>query len=165
MANPFPLGGEKETVRPEPENLLYVRSATLMLGLVATLSGCSGSKLEPWEKAIPTKGVLHLDGKPIGGAEITLVSTDPQVPSRVAPRARTKDDGSFELGTFKAADGAPVGSYKVVASWSPLVGDKDSPVRGPNQLPQRYSSPATTDIKVDVVPPATELPPINIPSR
>ncbi len=116
-----------------------VGPALAMLMLVAAV-GC-GEGLKPWEKVVPVSGQVTLDGKPVEGAQITLVPTASDFPETIRPSATTLAGGNFFLGTFGSQDGAPAGEYKVSAVWFKTVSSGGSMVRGPNVLPAKYAQP------------------------
>lgn len=127
----------------------------------ALLTGCGAAK-EPWEEVYPAKGIVKFEGKPISGALISLIPQDSEFPNSVRPTATAKEDGTFEIGTYSKADGAPEGKYKVVVLHFPVVGSKASPAAGPNDLPRKYSKAETTDLIVEVVAPTTEFAPLEL---
>ncbi|HEY0981217.1 MULTISPECIES: hypothetical protein [unclassified Schlesneria] len=136
---------------------LRVHRLLLCLTLISSAAtvGCGKAK-QPWDTVYPATGVLLLEGKPLAGAQITLIPEDSEVPPSVRPTATTEIDGSFELGTYSKSDGAPAGSYKVLALHYPIVGSKENPSAGPNDLPKKYASQNTTDLKIEVTPDGTE---------
>lgn len=131
------------------------------LVLMITLLGCSRAK-EPWEIVYPVEGVLNLAGKPLAGASITLIPQDPDVPSTVRPTARSRDDGTFTLGTYSTEDGAPAGDYKVLVLRFPVIVTASNAVAGPNNLPKKYATVQTTDLTVTVNPGEIELEPLEL---
>ncbi len=135
----------------------------ILLATCSSLSGCGKAK-EPWEKVYPVRGVVNLDGKPAGGAMITLLPQDQKVPSSVRPTAIASWDGTFDLGTYGSGDGAPAGAYKVVVVRFPVIGPPQSPAPGPNDLPVKYAKPDTTDLSIQVNEAETELPPLELKS-
>lgn len=118
--------------------------------------GCFKSK-QPWEIVYPTTGVVKLEGKPIAGARVTLIPQDQSYPSSVRPAATSKEDGSFTIGTYSTADGAPVGNYKALVLHFPVIISPDSATTGPNDLPEKYSRVETTDLAVTIKPAKTEF--------
>jgi hypothetical protein len=76
--------------------------------LVAAAGGCGGKN-----KPVRVEGIVTLDGNPLAGATITFV---PEQEGRRPASGVTDDDGSFELTTFQAGDGALAGDYKVTVS-------------------------------------------------
>ncbi len=140
------------------QNRLFSSGLSLGIALVGLgiLPGCSKAR-QPWEKVYPVSGVVQLDGKPIGGALLTLVPQDRQVPDSVRPTATSNWDGTFEVGTYSTGDGAPAGAYKVIVLRFPVVGTPQSPAPGANDLPLKYARPESTDLSVQVKEAATEL--------
>jgi hypothetical protein len=137
---------------------------TLSIGfaLAVLASGCGIAPPKPWEKVYPAKGVLNYKGKPLGGAMITLIPQNSEFPDSVRPSATTKDDGTFELGTYSRSDGAPAGAYKALVLHFPVVGPKDNPSPGRNDLPAKYARPESTDLTVEVSESSTELKPLEL---
>ncbi|WP_010587575.1 hypothetical protein [Schlesneria paludicola] len=124
-------------------------------GLVAlvlvggSLPGCGKAK-QPWEKVVPASGVIVYNGKPLAGAQILLIPEDEKFPSSVRPSATSGDDGTFQIGTYSHKDGAPEGGYKAVVLHYPVVGPKENPTVGANDLPAKYAKPTTTDLRVEI---------------
>lgn len=140
--------------------LTRIGIAAVLLG-VLSITGCGKGK-DPWEIVYPVKGQINFEGKPIEGAVLTLIPEDSKFPSSVRPTAISEPDGSFEVGTYKSGDGAPAGSYKVIALRYPVVGTKENPAPGPNDLPVKYSRPETTELKVQVDSAPTKLAPFEL---
>lgn len=134
--------------------------ATLLLGSVL-LTGCGKAK-QPWEIVYPATGIVKFEGRPVAGAVISLIPQGSEVPDTVRPTATAKDDGTFEVGTYSKADGAPAGKYKVLVLHYPIVGRKESPNAGPNDLPKKYSKADTTDLIVEVAESKTEFQPLEL---
>ncbi len=92
----------------------------LILPSALVAAGCSSAPAEP-DALTPhaVTGRVTVEGKPAAGVVVTLLPTDapmvPQIPRN--PHAITAADGTFTIGTFAAADGAPQGGYQIVLSW------------------------------------------------
>ncbi len=129
--------------------------ATLALAM-GLIGGCGKAK-QPWERVYPAKGLVSYKGKPLSNAIITLVPVDPSIPASVRPSAISAADGSFQLGTYSRIDGAPVGEFKALVLHYPVVGKKESPSAGPNDLPVKYARAETTDLKLTVTSSQAEL--------
>ncbi|MBA2114676.1 carboxypeptidase-like regulatory domain-containing protein [Bremerella alba] len=137
------------------------RNPALMLSIIfclgTVLLGCSGSAM------LPVEGTVMLDGEPLSGAAISFVPAEGGRPSS----GHTDDQGHFTLASFTANDGVPPGEYKVTvvkldarrqAQAAPaeegseegeqLMGNIEQAVKF--LTPMKYSSPATTDLRVDV---------------
>lgn len=132
----------------------YGRNILLLLSMAGLVAGCGKAK-QPWEKIYPAKGVVSFKGKPIAGAMITLIPQDDDYPETVRPTATSKEDGSFELG-------APVGDYKALVLHYPVVGPKENPSPGPNDLPKKYAKAETTDLTVTIDAGKTDIPPLEL---
>lgn len=72
------------------------------------LVGCGDSKPATY----PVTGVVTLDGKPVADATITFVGESPEN----SAATKTKADGTYEIATYEAGDGALPGDYKVMVS-------------------------------------------------
>ena len=111
----------------------------------------------------PSKGEARFQGRAMPGALVTLHpfgegSKKSEVPH---PRGVVKDDGSFVLGTYGEADGAPPGEYEVTVHWFVKgKGDEEGPGRA--ALPAKYGSTKTSGLKVHVQPGRDALEPINL---
>ncbi len=138
----------------------------LRLGLILTLFSClacgSGQR-----KLYPVRGKVLRDGKPAEGALVSLHALDASQPMKQFPAARVQADGSFDIGTYTAKDGAPAGDYKVIVVWLPQdAADRIGPDgRYPNFLPDEYSDPKKTPLAtLHVKEGPNEVPPYDLPS-
>jgi hypothetical protein len=134
----------------------------LTLVVAAGLTSGCGKQKQPWETVYPAAGKIQYKGEPLWGAQVTLVPVDEKIPASVRPTATTDWDGTFQLGTYSLADGAPAGDYKVVVLHYPVVGPKESPSAGPNDLPRKYATAKTSDLNVTVSEVATKFPLLEI---
>lgn len=129
---------------PGPTVFMFRCVATCML---VSQVGCFGTKtIEPIRKPVfPFRGKVLIEGRPISNALVKFHSLDD--PSRDLPpsAARTSKDGSFELSTYAALDGAPEGEYAVTVS---LVGGEDED----NKLPGKYARAETSGLRATVNP-------------
>jgi hypothetical protein len=84
-----------------------MKIASFPMGIVLLLAvtGCSG-----YDQPVRQRGIVTLNGQPLAGFTVTLMSTENKRPSS----GTTGDDGTFELMTFNPGDGALRGEYKVV---------------------------------------------------
>src|SRR5438552_17588852 len=86
---------------------------SIMCLFVATLAGC-GAGLQP------VRGTVKLpDGKPAAGSQVVFEGGAEG--KKVSARGDVRDDGSFELSTYKLGDGVPPGKYKVQVNPPPMV--------------------------------------------
>jgi hypothetical protein len=148
------------------------RSAARFLGaavLAGSLIGCGGEagRLPVY----PVKGQVRLDGQPAEGAFVVLhpisgpaAEGDRRTGEPLKPRASVRADGGFEVSTYDAGDGAPVGQYAVTIEWPRLVKKGNDVSPGPNVIPKPYSDPKTTPVQVVLKEGAIQLDPIEIRS-
>jgi hypothetical protein len=130
------------------------RKFLVLLSMAGLIAGCGKAK-QPWEKIYPAKGIVNYKGEPIAGALITLIPQEADYPETVRPTATSKEDGTFELG-------APAGEYKAIVLRYPVVGPKESPSPGPNDLPKKYAKAETTDLTFSIDAGNTEIPPFEL---
>jgi hypothetical protein len=130
----------------------------VLLATLATVvaAGC-GQAAPERAKVFKTAGKITFHGQPPAGA---LVVLHPKGAAPDAPRpiAHVQADGSFAATTFDTADGAPAGQYVVTVQWQKLVNIGGEWQPGPNLLPSRYASPATSHVIVHVAEGQNELP-------
>jgi hypothetical protein len=83
-------------------------------------------------------------------------------------RGTVSDDGSFQLATYNADDGAPEGEYAVTVYWpgkrnGAASEDTSSYDLPPDQLGHRYLDPSASAIRVQIKGPETRLEPFQLP--
>ena len=130
--------------------------------IIALLAGATVGCSQAEPERLPvfkTTGQITFQNRPPAGA---LVVLHPRGAAPDAPRpiAHVRADGSFEATTYGTADGAPAGEYVVTVQWSRLVNLGGEWQPGPNVLPAKYASPATSDVIIQVVEGSNELSPI-----
>ncbi|HEV7278682.1 MAG TPA: carboxypeptidase-like regulatory domain-containing protein [Pirellulaceae bacterium] len=143
--------------------LFSAGAASFGLLALCFVAGCGPS----YPETVPVNGVVTLDGQPVEGAAVLLMS---QVPgSGNAARAVTNADGTFNLTTFKDNDGARPGSYKAIVKKTDLKNQGAAneslveeslgarPVQEVELLPAKYGALQTTPFDVEVKP-EMELP-------
>jgi len=112
----IPSSCSTEIAKEDSEEFRMLRrcvlSASLWAVLLACAGGCSDSQRA---KVFPVRGKLLIGGKPAAGAHLVFHPLNPQIVSRAV--GVTKPDGSFQLMTHSAADGAPAGDYVVTIFW------------------------------------------------
>ncbi len=132
------------------------RCLLLLAGLLAIVAVAGCKKREVRVPVVPVSGkVAAFQGEIPLGAHIILRPVKSGGEDSVVPSARVTSDGSFVVGTHTEGDGAPPGKYAVTITWRKVVGDGP----GPNVLPKKYASAATTPVIVTVNGP-TEIPTI-----
>jgi len=98
----------------------------------------------------PVQGKVFFEGTPAANAHVVFHRPLPDGKRyEYGGDALVEADGSFTMTTYTANDGVPVGDYAVTVTLrEPMWDDASKP--GPNRLPQRYSKPATSELRVKV---------------
>lgn len=112
----------------------------LLLPVFFCLWGCSrGDGLN----IAPVQGKVVMNGQPLPDVGVTFL------PNGAGPSAsgNTNESGEFTLRTVDPGDGAVVGGHKVVLGRA----QEGAPKPGSATIPNKYGSPATTDLSVEVV--------------
>jgi hypothetical protein len=129
------------------------------VAVVAVTLGCGPSDQV---RVYPVKGVVNFEGKPMkGGGSIAFIPTGGQ--AGAAPGGEIKEDGTYELMTYKPGDGSMAGDFRVAITQVTVKepeaspdGSAPKPVDGPNvqpadQIPMIYSnhtqSPLTAKVE------------------
>lgn len=123
---------------------------------MVTVAGCGGDS-----NIAPVSGKVLLDGQPLPQG---LVTTLPAA-GRGA-RGVIQSDGSFKLGTLTESDGAVIGMHQV----SVIAYDKPAnagPESGPGKLmiPEKYVSPATSELTIEVKADGENSPVLELKSK
>lgn len=126
--------------------------------LLACAAGCG----EDWRaETVPVTGSLSVNGEPATGAVITLYPQGGEVDERRSkPFAVVGEDGSFQLKTYEANDGAPPGDYVATVKWPWDVTTLS--LAATDRLKGTYESPSASDWRVTVGESDTVLEPKNI---
>jgi hypothetical protein len=117
---------------------------------LASIVGCSDSLPE----TAPVKGIVTIDGKPISEFDNAAVIFMPPK-GRPAKSVISKNDGSFELATYRTRDGARLGRHAVAVSAtvndaSRSSEDKYSGVRF--VIPEKFCNGETSGLTYKVEP-------------
>lgn len=130
---------------------------------VAVFAGCSGGPKMP--ARAPVSGVVKVNGQPAANVSVQFIPAD-EAKGRSAT-GKADGSGKYVLFTFEPNDGAIPGEYKVVVSSPPaeekafkdkkveFSGAKDS---GGTKIPEKYSDPKKTDLKVTVKSGTNDIP-------
>ena len=135
------------------------------VALAFCLAGCGPPDGPRWDLTLhPVTGVVTYDGKPAAGVLVGLLPIDAPLPPAIPanPRATTREDGTFTIGTFRDGDGACVGSYQILLNWTP------APVAGEEARVDRlrgWFDAAHSPLRLMVVEGGNVIPPIAIPAR
>jgi hypothetical protein len=133
--------------------------------LLSAVVGCGSSENAAWLPVFPASGTVSVDGRPPAGAFVVLHpkagyqrAPDGEL---VRPHGIVREDGTFELTSYKTGDGAPVGEYVVTFELRKVVtypsGDAGP---GPNLIPSKYAKPNTSPVTVKIEAASNSLPPI-----
>lgn len=111
--------------------------ALIPLGLA--LSGCGPD----YPETVPVSGTVTLGGQPVTGASIVFT---PEAGDQAT--ATTDSSGQFQLSTYRLADGAAPGHYRVtVAKTTVEPGEEEKVVF---LVPKKYGNPDTSGLECDV---------------
>lgn len=116
----------------------------LLLALAAVLPASCSKKAER-NPVFPVTGKLMDGDKPLGRALIIFHPVNSSGSGTLLPVGKVAADGSFQVSTYMANDGAPTGEYAVTVIWPKIP--KDAPAdwdEGPDQLEGRCNNPKTS---------------------
>jgi hypothetical protein len=142
-------------------SLRSLGTTVLLLAVAAALTGCD-VKHPDRLPVFPVEGQVQVNGQPLANAFVVLHPKGASDPRLLAARGQTDQNGKFQVTTYEAGDGAPVGEYAVTVEYHPLLNQGGSYEPGPNVLPRRLASPSTTDVIVRVAASPNTLPPIDV---
>ena len=129
-----------------------MRRSFLLVWLAA--AGCGG----PAAPVYPVAGTLLVGGRPAGNARLAF---HPLAPDTARPVGVTAADGTFQLTTHAAGDGAPAGEYVVTLVWpdpAVVVDECDCPDPATHDhLSGAYADPATSPLRAAVRPGANTV--------
>src|SRR5262249_24518965 len=113
--------------------------------VAAACWGCGGDSEGPHiGVTVPVKGKVMYKGQPLTGGNIRF---EPEDAGRAAHGA-IKSDGTFELTTFNTGDGAVPGVHRFAVDASARAGKA--------ALPQKFRSPSSSHVEVEVAADKTE---------
>jgi hypothetical protein len=128
------------------------------------VSGCG--KKEVRKPVYPVTGRVTSASKSADGALVVLHPVDDDAIANWPtgyPRGKVGPDGTFTIGTYEEADGAPVGNYKVVIDWRDMP-DPSSEERGPDKLKERYTA-RNTPLKAQVAEGPNTIGPFEVSTK
>ncbi len=140
--------------------------------VLMTLSGCGDSGAV---KVYPVKGKVTFRGKPmVGGGSIALIPLTNQE-GKTAGGSIAKD-GTFSLMTYNEGDGSMAGDFRVLITQEVFQEGANTedgqPVSAPtsdvpiaDRIPEKYSSPTDSTLKLTVKPEPQENVVIDIPPQ
>ncbi len=125
--------------------------------LLVSLWGCGGADTgKALPKTVPVTGTVKLDGQPIEGAAVMFVPSGDT--KGIECVGRTDSTGVYSLKQLRGADGAPLGTYKVVINRFLKNGKPVTATDGggggagiiAESLPPKYSNSTMTTLKATV---------------
>jgi hypothetical protein len=135
-----------DTLRP-----LGLLLRLLGVGLLLATTSCSGGKQKP---VYPVKGKVLFEGRPAAGATVVFHAKDPGENGTEQPYGVVADDGTFELTTYRARDGAPVNQYLVTV----FLRKRDAGDDETDLLPLRYNATNESGLTAEVRAGTNDLP-------
>lgn len=142
---------------------VYGRPVGLAVALLAFLISGACSKSGPTgsqKKVFLVRGKVLVGGQPAPGAFVLFVPVNEVKGSaEPRPRAYVQADGTFDLETYGAKDGAPAGDYLVSITWSQMADGRDD---GEDRLRDRFSNAAKSGLTAKVTEGPNELPTFNL---
>jgi predicted phosphodiesterase len=111
-----------------------------------------GSSTANRKPVYPVRGRAYFEGTPIPGARVTLLTKAGGTAKGSKAVGVVAADGSFDLSTYRANDGAPAGEYQVTVVWP-----GGSSTKGANLLPSRYASGETSGLRATIQARPNEL--------
>ena len=117
----------------------------LAAAIIAACVGCPGEqKGGPRVETFPLTGKVLVDGTPAAHVRVTC---HPQGETAIAYELvdHTDDEGMFSIGTYEAADGLPVGEYKLTFMWmeGKMLGPQTDRLNGAYVDPEKSEYTAT----------------------
>lgn len=126
---------------------------------------------------VPLTGSVRVDGKPVAGVQVVLHPVDPADPrlAKLRPTGRTEADGSYRIGTYEMADGAPAAEYRITAEWftgGPATTTSETADPEANaaatqtdRLGGRFADPDASPLKASVGRASSSLPTLDLTTR
>lgn len=123
----------------------------VLLFLLLGVPACSREEMPdgPRVPVVPVTGKVLVDGQPASNLRVVLHNSGTKPDTVPTSSDFTDDQGVFEIGTFEAGDGAPIGSYQVTFMWG-RINLMSGRYEGPDQLKDRYSKPDKSGFQVNV---------------
>jgi hypothetical protein len=136
-----------------------VLAVTLLACLICVkLVGCQEEEPGARVATVPVKGLVLVDGKPPGSPIavrcIPVNGVNEENPTVTS--TFTKDDGTFELGTYEASDGIPAGEYIVTFQWGTM--NVMSRQYSGDKFEGSYKDPEKSEFRITITDEPTELP-------
>ena len=130
--------------------------AAVLIVVLVTVSGCGRSEsIQTHDmKLFSVTGRVTVGKQPLAGVVLEFKPKFEWAKDVAFPHATTGSDGTFELETIMAADGAPAGDYEIGIKFATTEGDSSNASLG------NYSDPAMSGLKATVKSATTKIPDI-----
>lgn len=103
-------------------------------------------------KAVPINGVVLVDGKPQENILVSVYKEGQAKPLSPNVHVAASPDGRFSFSTYANGDGLVPGNYLLTFEWHKIrLRSSKTLFEGPDKLNGRYSNPARSDFKLQVV--------------
>ncbi len=141
-------------------------SATLWGALLACgfFIGANGCRETEGVAVYPVRGIVLYRGEPAAGAKVVIYATDRDDPRIPFPTGVVQPDGSFQLTSYEANDGAPAGDYRVTVVWpEPIPAGVNAETYSPrDRLGGRYAEPEKSGLEATVTEGENVLEPFDL---
>jgi hypothetical protein len=132
--------------------------AATVAGLFLVVAAGCGPKRPPMA---PVKGKVILDGQPLTKGNVSTVPDAGR-----GAHGDIQPDGTFELYTYRAKDGALVGKHKVaVAAYDASAGKGPESEYGKLLVPKHYTNYETSGLTIDVKDSEPNTPTLELTSQ
>ncbi len=131
-------------------------SLTVLFAFLGCITGCGSSdSIQKSDTTFyPVNGRVLVGKQPLAGVVLEFKPKFEWAKDVAFPHATTGSDGTFELETIMAADGAPAGDYEIGIKFATTEGDSSNASLG------NYSDPAKSGLKATVKSATTKIPDI-----
>ncbi|MBX6313673.1 MAG: hypothetical protein IRY99_12255 [Isosphaeraceae bacterium] len=119
----------------------------LLVLAIALAPGCGGDP--DAIPAVPAAGTVTYQGKPLPEGNIVF---QPIMEAKGRPASGTIKDGKFSLSTYGTDDGAIPGKHKVAVMATKEVPSKEGDTATQYLIPEKYASPETSGIEIEIPP-------------
>jgi len=156
--------------RARPRRTVAMGSVAALGSAAIMIVGCGSNRLE----TVPVRGEVRVDGKPVAGVQVVfhpVGSTDGRL-AKLRPTGRTAADGTYEIGTYEMADGAPLAEYLLTAEWfaggpetttsSSEDPEAHSSTLETDRLGGRFASPEASGFKASIGRLTSDIPQLNL---
>ncbi len=121
---------------------------------ITVVAGCGGGPIPTY----PVRGkVTKADGAPLADARVIFqMEGAVAAVDAVSPRGYTDKDGSYKLGTFEIADGAPAGKYQVTVIPRLPPANRDAGIKAQSPIDTKYLDFQASGLRFEVTTDASK---------